>query len=117
MHPTSLPGRFGIGDLGPEAFRFVDFLASAGQRYWQILPLGPTGYGDSPFQFDFIRAIWASVADTAIAPMPDLFGLGNNGRMNLPSSTSRNWQWRMQKDAITPKIIERLKQLTSVYGQ
>ncbi|MFN0278765.1 MAG: 4-alpha-glucanotransferase [Pyrinomonadaceae bacterium] len=49
LHPTSLPGEFGIGDLGPEAFRFVDFLARSGQKYWQILPLGPTGYGDSPY--------------------------------------------------------------------
>jgi len=50
MHPTSLPGRFGIGDLGEEAYRFVDFLVSAGQTYWQVLPLSPTGYGDSPYQ-------------------------------------------------------------------
>src|SRR5271157_1295554 len=50
LHPTSLPGRFGSGDLGPEAYRFVDFLAAAGQRIWQVLPLGPTGYGDSPYQ-------------------------------------------------------------------
>jgi 4-alpha-glucanotransferase len=50
LHPTSLPGRFGIGDLGPEAHRFVEFLAAAGQRLWQVLPLGPTGYGDSPYQ-------------------------------------------------------------------
>ena len=50
LHPTSLPGRFGIGDLGPEAYRFVDFLAAAGQSIWQVLPLGPTGYGDSPYQ-------------------------------------------------------------------
>ena len=50
LHPTSLPGRFGIGDLGLEAYRFVDFLHSAGHRIWQVLPLGPTGYGDSPYQ-------------------------------------------------------------------
>lgn len=50
LHPTSLPGKFGIGDLGPEAFSFVDFLNNAGQTFWQILPLGPTGYGDSPYQ-------------------------------------------------------------------
>jgi 4-alpha-glucanotransferase len=50
LHPTSLPGRFGIGDLGPEALRFLDFLGAAGQRLWQVLPLGPTGYGDSPYQ-------------------------------------------------------------------
>ncbi|MBN1177827.1 MAG: 4-alpha-glucanotransferase, partial [Anaerolineae bacterium] len=50
FHPTSLPGRFGIGDLGDAAYRFVDFLVSAGQTYWQMLPLGPTGYADSPYQ-------------------------------------------------------------------
>jgi 4-alpha-glucanotransferase len=50
LHPTSLPGPDGIGDLGPEAFRWVDFLAGAGCALWQILPLGPTGYGDSPYQ-------------------------------------------------------------------
>ncbi len=50
LHPTSLPGRFGIGDLGDAAFRLVDFLQSAGQAYWQILPLSPTGYADSPYQ-------------------------------------------------------------------
>ncbi len=49
LHPTSLPGRFGIGELGEAARRFVDFLAEAGQSLWQILPLGPTGYGDSPY--------------------------------------------------------------------
>jgi len=50
LHPTSLPGRFGIGDLGPEAYAFVDFLKAGGQKVWQVLPLNPTGYGDSPFQ-------------------------------------------------------------------
>lgn len=50
LHPTSLPGRYGIGDLGSEARRFIDFLAGAGQTLWQVLPLGPTGYGDSPYQ-------------------------------------------------------------------
>jgi len=50
LHPTSLPGPYGIGDLGPEALRFVDFLADAGQTVWQVLPLGPTGFGDSPYQ-------------------------------------------------------------------
>ena len=46
----SLPGRYGIGGFGEEAFRFADFLSESGQSYWQILPLGPTGYGDSPYQ-------------------------------------------------------------------
>jgi 4-alpha-glucanotransferase len=49
LHPTSLPSRFGIGDLGPEAYKFADFLVEAGQTLWQVLPLGPTGYGDSPY--------------------------------------------------------------------
>lgn len=50
LHPTSLPGRAGIGDLGIEAYRFVDFLERSGSKLWQVLPLNPTGYGDSPFQ-------------------------------------------------------------------
>src|SRR5262249_40354614 len=49
LHPTSLPGPFGIGDLGPQAYAFADFLAASGQSLWQLLPLGPTGYGDSPY--------------------------------------------------------------------
>lgn len=50
FHPTSLPGRYGIGDLGPNAYHWVEALAHAQQKWWQILPLGPTGYGDSPYQ-------------------------------------------------------------------
>ena len=50
LHPTSLPGPFGIGDLGPAAYEFADFLEDAAQSIWQMLPLGPTGYGDSPYQ-------------------------------------------------------------------
>jgi 4-alpha-glucanotransferase len=49
LHPTSLPGPFGIGSLGPEAYGFVDILAECRQQFWQVLPLGPTGYGDSPY--------------------------------------------------------------------
>jgi len=49
LHPTSLPSRGGIGDLGPAAYQFVDFLASARMGLWQVLPLGPLGYGNSPY--------------------------------------------------------------------
>lgn len=49
LHPSALPSRFGIGDFGPEARRFLDFLAAARMTWWQVLPLGPTGYGDSPY--------------------------------------------------------------------
>ena len=50
MHVSSLPGGHGIGSMGKAAYAFVDFLKSAGQHYWQILPLCPTGYGNSPYQ-------------------------------------------------------------------
>ena len=50
LHPTSLPGPYGIGDLGAAAYAWVDALARARQTWWQVLPLGPTGYGDSPYQ-------------------------------------------------------------------
>ena len=50
LHPSSLPGPYGIGDIGPEAIKWIDFLADTGFGLWQVLPLGPTGYGDSPYQ-------------------------------------------------------------------
>src|ERR1700693_3581937 len=50
LHVTSLPSPYGIGDLGPSAFSWIDRLHDAGQRWWQALPLGPTGYGNSPYQ-------------------------------------------------------------------
>src|SRR6266487_6647102 len=50
LHPTSLPSRWGIGALDASAYAFVDFLIAAGQQLWQVMPLGPTGYGDSPYQ-------------------------------------------------------------------
>ena len=82
LHPTSLPGRYGIGDLGPEAYRFVDWLAEAGQRIWQVLPLGPVGYGESPYQLFsafagnpmligldlLVERGWLQAADLAEAP-------------------------------------------------
>ena len=49
LHPTCFPSRFGVGDLGADAYRFIDFLQQSNQQYWQILPLGPTGYGNSPY--------------------------------------------------------------------
>ncbi len=50
LHPSSLPGPYGIGDIGPQAHRWIDFLAKTRCSLWQVLPLGPTGYGDSPYQ-------------------------------------------------------------------
>ena len=50
LHPTSLPGRYGIGEIGPDARRWLAHLNTMGQKIWQVLPLGPTGYADSPYQ-------------------------------------------------------------------
>lgn len=66
LHPTSLPGRFGIGDLGRAAYKFVDFLAASHQTLWQVLPLGPTGYGDSPYQ------CFSAFAGNPLLVSPDL---------------------------------------------
>ena len=67
--------------------------------------------------WDFVRAVWASVADTAIAPMQDLLGLGNEARMNLPASTSGNWNWQCKAGDFSDEIAERLKHLTEIYGR
>ncbi len=71
----------------------------------------------SEIHWDLIRAVWASVADTAITPIQDLIGIGNEGRMNLPASSSGNWFWRLDREALTPEITERLRELTKVYGR
>ena len=67
--------------------------------------------------WDLIRAIWASVADTAIAPVQDLLGLGSESRMNLPATMSGNWSWRLPDGAVAEDIVLRLKELTSLYGR
>jgi len=74
LHPTSLPGPFGVGDLGPEAHRFVDFLVAAGQGFWQIMPLGPTGYGDSPY------SSFSAFAGNALLVSPE--ALRNDGLLS-----------------------------------
>jgi 4-alpha-glucanotransferase len=66
LHPTSLPGRFGVGDLGAEAYKFADWLEAAGQHLWQVLPLGPTGYGNSPYQ------CFSAFAGNTLLISPDL---------------------------------------------
>lgn len=66
LHPTSLPGPYGIGDIGPQAHEWIEFLAAAGCLLWQVLPLGPTGYGDSPYQ------CFSSFAGNPYLVSPDL---------------------------------------------
>ena len=72
LHPTALPGTFRIGDLGREAYHFVDFLARAGQSLWQILPLGPTGYGHSPY-----NALSAFAGNPALIDLQQLVDCGD----------------------------------------
>ncbi len=79
LHPTSLPGPYGIGDLGPEAHRWVDLLTGSGTSLWQILPVGPTGYGDSPYQ------CFSAFAGNVNLVSPEL--LASDGLIDLPSST------------------------------
>ncbi len=84
LHPTSLPGRLGVGNLGEPARRFVDWLVEAGQSLWQVLPLGPTSYGDSPYQTlsafagnpllidpcPLVDAGWLATGDLSAIPAP-----------------------------------------------
>ncbi len=76
LHPTSLPGPNGIGELGPAAYAFADWLHAAGQRLWQVLPLGPTGYGESPYQLF-----------SAFAGNPLLIHLDGAGDAGFPEDT------------------------------
>src|SRR5215510_14440141 len=79
LHPTSLPGRFGIGDLGPAAHTWVDQLVHARQRWWQILPLGPMGYGDPPYQ------CFSAFAGNPLLISPEL--LAEEGLLSLQDLT------------------------------
>ncbi|MGA7934406.1 MAG: 4-alpha-glucanotransferase, partial [Kovacikia sp.] len=74
LHPTSFPSRFGIGDLGSRARRFVDFLAQSGQQLWQVLPLGPTGFGNSPYM------CYSAMAGNPLLISPEL--LSSQGLLN-----------------------------------
>lgn len=73
--------------------------------------------GKKEVEWEFIRAALASVADTAIIPMQDYLGLGGEARINLPSTLGDNWKWRMEKDACTPQLAERILKLTKLYGR
>lgn len=67
--------------------------------------------------WEFIRALFASVANTAIIPLQDVLGLGTEARMNLPNSTEGNWSWRVKQGALTNELADRLQSLTALYGR
>src|SRR6185437_238631 len=111
LHPTSLPGPYGIGDLGPEAYKFVDFLVAAGQSLWQVLPLGPTGYGDSPY------ACYSAFAGSTLLVSPE--ELVDEGLLNTaPISTSHHdkidfGEAHKLKDQILRDAYEQYRKTTS----
>jgi 4-alpha-glucanotransferase len=113
LHPTSLPGRFGIGDLGDEAYRFADFLVASGQSLWQVLPLGPTGYGDSPY------ACYSAFAGNTLLISPErLFEEGLLTRTeldeipSLPAERIDFEQVHKAKDAFLTQAFARYQRTT-----
>ena len=112
LHPTSLPGPFGIGDFGPEAYAFADFLAASGQSIWQVLPLGPTGYGDSPY------ACYSAFAGNTLLISPEQ--LTTEGLLersdwvgtSLPAERVEFGRVHEVKDGLLRKAYERYKRTT-----
>jgi 4-alpha-glucanotransferase len=86
----------------------------AAERQFCLRYLNTTG---EEIHWDFIRALFASVANTAIIPLQDLLGLGTGARMNLPNSTAGNWSWRVKEQLLTSELAERLRELTKLYGR
>ncbi len=107
-HPTSFPSPYGIGDLGEGAYKFIDFLASSGQKLWQLLPLGPTGYGDSPYQS------FSSFAGQPLIISPDdLLSLELLTKSDLKSMP----KWNALKVDYGPAIIFKTELLKKAFGR
>ena len=113
LHPTSLPGPHGIGDLGEEAYRFADFLSASGQSLWQVLPLGPTGYGDSPY------ACYSAFAGNTLLVSPGRLHKENlisesdlAGLPPLPEATIDFRAAHERKDAILAKAFATYQRIT-----
>ncbi len=105
-HPTSFPSPYGIGDLGDGAYQFIDFLKAAGQSLWQCLPLGPTGYGDSPYQS------FSSFAGQPLIISPDR--LKDMGLLS-PEDLEDIPEWDEEKVDFGPVIIYKTKLLHMAY--
>src|SRR5262245_6090161 len=115
LHVTSLPSPHGIGDVGPTAMAWVDRLHEAKQAWWQALPLGPTGYGDSPYQSlsSFAgNSLLISPAALAMAPLQDVLNLGKEARMNQPGSAEGNWRWRVADEMLSASALDSLRDVT-----
>lgn len=111
-HPTSFPSYYGVGDLGQTAYDFVDYLVSAGQTLWQVLPLGPTGFGDSPYQ------AFSAFAGQPILISPDKLkeqGLLEqedlDGYPNLPTKYVDYGAVIWEKNKLFAKAYERFQEL------
>ena len=109
MHITSLPGPYGVGTMGKEAYAFVDFLKKAGQTRWQILPLTPTGYGDSPYQSCSTYA--------GNSYLIDLDLLVKDGLLREEEITSITWNVREDKVDFGMLYNNREKVLRLAYGR
>ena len=109
MHITSLPGNHGVGTMGKEAFRFVDFLKEAGQKCWQILPLTPTGYGDSPYQ--------SCSTFAGNHYLIDLDMLVEEGLLTSQDLDGIQWSWQEEKVDFGLQYQNRLKVLRLAYNR
>ena len=109
MHITSLPGPYGVGTMGKQAYAFVDFLKAAGQRYWQILPLSPTGFGDSPYQ--------SCSAFAGNHYLIDLEELVEAGLLKQEELTSVRWCRKEEKADFGLLYNNRLKVLRLAYSR
>ena len=109
MHITSLPGTYGVGTMGKQAYAFVDFLKSAGQSYWQILPLTPTGYGDSPYQ-----SCSTFAGNHYLIDLPTLV---EEGLLNSEELDSIEWCRREDKTDYGLLYNNRLKVLRLAYSR
>ena len=107
VHPTSFPSPYGIGDLGEGAYKFIDFLKEAGQSLWQCLPLGPTGYGDSPYQS------FSSFAGQPLIISPDKLALMH---LLTPKDLEDIPEWDEAAVDYGPAIIYKTALLKKAYG-
>jgi 4-alpha-glucanotransferase len=123
LHPTSLPGPHGIGDLGPAARRFADFLAAAGQAVWQVLPLAATGYGDSPYQGlsafagNPLLVSLEDLRDEGWLAEEDLAGAAGDGPPPFAASTVEYARVTRFKSALLRRAAERFAQRATAAEQ